>query len=271
MTEIDGRPDQLHARTTRRWSTLIGLVVGLAGVAFVVRALVRNWDEVSAALDGARPTLLLLALGLGGLAMMGIGVAWHTSLRLLGSGLPILSALRGYFVGQLGKYVPGGIWAIMGRGEWARSAGVRGAVAYTSVMLSMGSAYLAALVLVAVLVPLSGLFDSGADVRFALVLLLLPLGFLLIHPKVFGFIIKTFGRVGARPDAIVVPTWGASTAVVLQQVPSWLLIGGVSLTISAALGDTGDAVNIISATAIAWIVGFLVLPTPGGIGVREAA
>jgi uncharacterized membrane protein YbhN (UPF0104 family) len=59
--------------------------------------------------------------------------------------------------------------------------------------------------------------------------------------------------------------------VVLQQLPSWLLIGLASVTIAAAFGNSGTAVNLISATVISWVIGFLALPVPGGIGVRESA
>jgi uncharacterized membrane protein YbhN (UPF0104 family) len=70
--------------------------------------------------------------------------------------------------------------------------------------------------------------------------------------------------------AVIVPSWRTSAFIVLQQVPSWVLIGSVSIAIVAGLGVTADPVNLVLATAVAWIVGFVALPTPGGIGVREA-
>lgn len=270
---IDDQQAESRAPRTRRavlWSTVIGSAIGLLGAGFVGRAFVQNRDQVSEALSRANIGLLLVAVGLGALGMTGIGLAWRASLRVLGNDLDLVSALRGYFVGQLGKYVPGGVWAIMGRGEWARSEGVPAVIAYSSVMLSMGSAYLAALVLVAILVPLSGMLTAAADGGYFLVLLLLPLGFLLIHPTVIKAGLRLLRRLSGRELRIEVPTWRGSAGVVLQQIPSWLLIGSASLVIAAAFGTSGGAVNVISATAVAWVVGFITLPVPGGIGVREA-
>lgn len=271
MSGATQRPDGPDkSRSLRRWSRLIGVAIGLAGIAFVVRAVVRDWDEVSRAISEANPWFLVLALALGGVAMTGIGLAWHTSLRALGTRLSLVDSMRGYFVGQLGKYVPGGVWAIMGRGEWARSGGVPGALAYTSVLLSMGTAYLAALTLTAILLPLSGFLEADDDARYLLVLLLLPIGFALLVPRILERIFTLLRRLTSRELEIVVPRWRTSVLIVLQQVPSWVLIGLVSVAIAAGLGGSADALNLIWATAVAWIVGFIALPTPGGIGVREA-
>lgn len=259
-----------RSSSARNWSTVVGFAVGLAGLAFVAGAVVRDWDEVSAAIQRASIGLLVLAMALAALGMTGIGLAWYTSLRILGARLSVLSSLRGYFVGQLGKYLPGGVWAIMGRGEWARGGGIPGALAYTSVLLSMGSAYLAALTLAVILLPLPGSVASSGSSRFLLVLLLLPLGYLLLHPRVLEWLLAVTRRVTTRDLELAVPPWRRSVLIVLQQLPSWLAIGGVTIAVVAALGARGNPLNLVWATAVAWIVGFVALPTPGGIGVREA-
>src|SRR5690606_7667192 len=164
-----------------RWARAVGILIGLVGTAFVVRVLVQNREEVGTATANADWVPLVGAFIAACLGMTGIGLAWRAALRTLGARLGVLSSLRGYFVGQLGKYVPGGVWVIMGRGEWARAEGVGGPVAYSSVLLSMGSAYLAAILLSATLMPFARILGSSGELRLLLVLLLLPLGFALIH------------------------------------------------------------------------------------------
>lgn len=272
MTTSHGTPatPRNNPHRAKRWSTLIGAVIGVVGAVFVVKVLIDNRAEVADAASNARPGPILLAVVLGALGMTGIGLAWRSALRILGTDLPVLSALRGYFVGQLGKYVPGGVWAIMGRGEWARSEGVPAALAYSSVLLSMGSAYLAAVVLVAVLIPLSGLLTADGGAEYLLIFLLLPVGFAAIHPKVVNSVLRVVRRATGRELAMEVPTWAGSAGVVARQIPSWIMIGLANLSLAAAFGVSGDVVNVMSATAVAWVVGFLALPVPGGIGVREA-
>lgn len=254
-----------------RWPGVVGSIIGLVGVAFVVRTFLDNRQEVLDAAGSARPALLAVAWVLGLAGMTGIGLAWRSALLVLGGELGVAVALRGYFVGQMGKYVPGGIWAIMGRGEWARNEGVAGSVAYSSVVASIGSAYLAAVLVAVALLPFSGLLGSSGDARFAPVLALLPIGFALIHPRVVRSILTVIRRVTRREIRLDVPSWGQSAGLVVRQIPSWFLIGSATLLVSAALGSSGDPANLISAAAVSWVVGFLALPVPGGIGVREAA
>lgn len=253
-----------------RWARAVGILIGLVGTAFVVRVLVQNREEVGTATANADWVPLVGAFIAACLGMTGIGLAWRAALRTLGARLGVLSSLRGYFVGQLGKYVPGGVWAIMGRGEWARAEGVGGPVAYSSVLLSMGSAYLAAILLSATLMPFARILGSSGELRLLLVLLLLPLGFALIHPRIASQVLGLLRRFTRRPLEMAVPRWGHSASIVLRQVPSWLLIGSASALIGMALGDSGDLANIVVATSVAWVVGFIALPVPGGIGVREA-
>src|SRR5690606_35586014 len=97
-------------------------------------------------------------------------------------------------------------------------------VAYSSVLLSMGSAYLAAVLVAAALGPLAGIVGSEADLRVLLVLLFLPIGFALIHPRVLAVGLGVVRRVTGRRLDLAVPEWSQSARIVLRQVPSWFLI-----------------------------------------------
>lgn len=258
-------------RSPRRWSAAAGAVIGLAGAALVARALYQERDEIAQAWSNAKPALLLVAFVFVGFAMTGIGLAWRSWLRALGGTLDVARALRGYFVGQLGKYLPGGVWAIMGRAEWARSEGIPARIAYSSVFLSIGSAFLAAVMLAAIVLPISDLTSSAGDRRYLLVLLLLPIGFGLLHPRALEAVLGLLRRTTGRELDIEVPSWATSSGIVVQQLPSWFLIGTASWVIGNAFGSRGDLANILVAVAISWVIGFLALPVPGGLGVREAA
>jgi glycosyltransferase 2 family protein len=267
---LDGGAGSTSPRARSRWvSTIVGVTIGLAGGAFVVRALLDERDEVLAILPEAEPLWLVLAVLFAGAAMTGIGLTWRAALRLLGAELGVISALRGYFVGQLGKYVPGGVWAVMGRGEWARREGIPGPTAYTSVLLSMGTANLSAILLVALLVPFSGLVER--EPGYTWVLAFLPLGFLAVHPMILGAGLRLLRRLTGRELVVDVASWSASSWLVIRQLPSWIAIGLVSILVTRALGaSVVDPLELISATALAWAIGFIILPVPGGIGVREA-
>ena len=259
------KPDSSLKRILRA----LGIVIGLLGVVFVSRELIRNWGEVSRAVRGADPLLLLAAVLVAMVSMGSIGLGWRRCLAVLGVRRPLLDVLRSYFVGQLGKYIPGGIWPVVGRAEMARRDGVGGAAAYGSTVLSMGVTYLAA-ALVALSALLMGAGDLGG-LSWWPALGLLVAGLIALHPTVAQSVLRIVRRLSGRELDLVVPSWRTSVLLLFIHIPAWLGIGWSTWLVAAAV-DPGapDFRNLVYATSLAWLIGFIAVGVPGGIGVREA-
>src|ERR1019366_7313498 len=94
---------------------LLAVAVGLA-----VYGLASQWTQVHtdlaklAAGEVAGAALCVIA-GLGCMLL-----AWRALLADLGSPLPLPAAIRVMFIGQLGKYVPGAVWALAAQVELSR-------------------------------------------------------------------------------------------------------------------------------------------------------
>lgn len=248
---------------------VFGVAIGLVGVGFVVRELIRNWDDVSAAVSGADPLLLLAAFLVGLVSMAAIGLAWRRCLSTMEVARPALTVLRAYFVGQLGKYVPGGIWPVVGRAEMARREGIGGAAAYGSTVLSMVLTYLAA-ALVAMSALLIGAGGDGQSSWWP-ALVLLVLGVIALHPIPAERALRLLRRFGRRELKLEVPSWGTSISLLLRHVPAWLGISAATWLVASTL-DSGTPTfqNLVYATTLSWLLGFIAVGVPGGIGVREA-
>jgi glycosyltransferase 2 family protein len=249
----------------RHLASAVGLLIGGAGIAFIVRTLWRNRAEVGAALSALDPWLALVALLLGVTAMVQIGLAWRRALAIVGERRPVVDTLYRYYVGQLGKYVPGGIWPVVGRAEMARRGGVGAGAAYSSTVLSLATTYLGAMAVAVATLPFA--LDGQRAQRW--VLLLLPLGVLALHPRVIALALSWTERLTGRRAAVTIPSWGTSARLLARHVPAWLAIGLATWTVAAALGDAGTLGNVVFATTLSWVVGFLIIPVPGGVGVRE--
>lgn len=257
-------------RRRLRWaSTGTGLVLAAVAVAFVTRSLVRDRQEIGDALRDASYGWLLVGLLLAAVGMTAIAVPWQHAIRLLGSEMPLRQVVSRYFVGEIGKYVPGGIWPVLGRGELAARSGLGRTTAYGSVLLSLVALYLAAmLVVVAGLPALLGGDDGSGPVA---VVLLLPVGLLALHPKAVGAAAAAARRVTGRELVLEVPSWGSSVSLVARYVPSWLAIGTATWAVARALDPSADLLQVPVAAVLSWVVGFVLVPVPGGVGVREAA
>lgn len=256
--------------TRSRTAAVLGGVVGLVGFGFVVQIFVERREETGDILARSEvwPLACALVLGLAGMSI--IGAAWNKLLGLLDHRIPTAVAYRSYFVGQLGKYVPGGVWAVVGRGEWARRSGVTAAAAYSSTVLSMVTAYLAAAVVTAGLLPI-----TATQIGFPPLALLVGglgvIGVPLLHPRVMEPALTLLRRISRKRVQISAPPFPATMGIVAMQAITWVCIGTGTWLIAWGFGADVSWPVAMVATAASWVIGMLVLPVPGGIGIREGA
>ena len=247
------------------------MIVGVAAAAvcawFVGHRLADDWPAARHAMASASIGWLVVAVVLAAAGMTAIAFAWRAVLDELGHRRPLGLVVAWYFAGEIGKYVPGGVWPIVGRGELARRGDVPRTAAYSSVALSLGLLYLASGLVACALLPFA-LDALGGPL--ALVLLVPPLGVAALHPAVSGRVEAVAERVLRRPIGIRVPSFGEALALLLRYVPVWLLIGGATWSVARALDPHAGPARIVLATAVSWLAGFAAVPVPGGVGVREA-
>lgn len=231
----------------------------------MARTLINKWDEVSDAFRqmDALPLAASLVLALGALII--IGSTWSTILRHRNHHIPTSTAVSWYFTGQLGKYVPGGIWAIVGRAEMAVRGGTNRTDAYVSTGISMMTTYLASIVVISVgsilswTYPIIG-FALLLGGIFGLVLYAQPS----IHTTVLGFSKKFL------PKGIVLAPWQVLLRYTTVQTPAWILMSLSTSITASAFGAQVSITEMFFFTATSWLIGFIAIGVPGGIGVRES-
>jgi uncharacterized membrane protein YbhN (UPF0104 family) len=248
-------------------STVVGIVVGGVAAAFVVRALVQEWPRVSREVAHAHVGWLVLALVAASAAIVDVAWGWRYVLRTLGSEVAPRRVVPWFLVGEVAKYVPGGVWSVMGRGELANRGGVGRRRAYVSVALSLVTAYLAAMVVAAVFLPFAA---DGATSWYGLCLLVLPLGVIGLHPRVLSAVFALASRLLRRQLDLPVPTWRESLLLVARYIPAWLLVGTATWAVARSITADVSFPRVVFAAVLSWVVGFLAVPVPSGAGVREA-
>jgi glycosyltransferase 2 family protein len=260
-------PGWLRSRRLR--NILRFTVLAVFGAVLVV-VLARRWHEV-------RP--LLHDLSVTGVALAAVAVlsgiyatflCWRAVLSDLGSPLPLGGGMRVFFLGQLGKYLPGSLWPLLAQMELGRDYKVprrsSGAAVAIFLLLILGTGLLVA----AIALPLLG---GDALLRYWWVLLVLPVAAVLLHPPVLNRLLALGLRLARRepmPTPLSLP--GVLRAVGWGLV-SWLLYGIHVWVLARMLGVAGAGIlpRSIGAFAAAWCVGFLVVIAPAGGGAREAA
>jgi len=257
----------LRRLATNRWVRLGLLVLALG---FCVYALASQRAEAAAALQKLSWAAVAGAVAA---AIVGLGcqmLAWRTVLRDLGSPLSLRSATRIFFVAGLGKYVPGAVWAATAQVELARGHDVPRKRSATATVVSMLITLATGLLVAAVALPLSSR-DAARHYWWALVLLVPAL--IALYPPLTGRVLDWLLRLARRP-----PLERRVSAAGMARAVTWSLVGwgffGLHawLLVGSVTGRGADVLLIsVGAYALAWSVGFILIPFPGGLGPREVA
>jgi hypothetical protein len=174
------------------------------------------------------------------------------------------------FVGQLGKYVPGAVWAVAAQVELARDYGVPRRRSATASLVAMAVTLVVGLIAAGVTLPL---VSAHAVRQYWWVLAIAPLAALCLHPAIIRYGLDLVLRVLRRAPLEGSVSGGGMRRALAWTTLGWLCYGAHAwFLISVFAGKGGHTFALsLGAYALAWAVGFLLVFFPGGIGPREVA
>ena len=246
----------------------LGLLLVL-GVVLAVRQLSGQAGEVGDGLADLSAGPVLAAF-VATFASLGLSLlTWRATLAGLGTQVPLRPAAQIFFLGQLGKYVPGSVWPVLAQMELGAAHGLSRTVVGTAGLLQLAIGVPGALLLGALAVPALLSAGSGA---YALLLLALPLALVALWPPVLGPLLDRALRLVRRPPleqrlrlpAVVRVAALSGAANVVLGLQAWFLARDLGAS------DPYLLPIVVGAFVLATVAGLLALPVPAGAGVREA-
>ncbi|MGL5809882.1 MAG: lysylphosphatidylglycerol synthase domain-containing protein [Nocardioides sp.] len=237
------------------------------GAVFLVAVLAFGWlglrgrfDEVGAALLDTSPGGVAAGLALVLAGLSATGLLWLRLMSRLGRPLPPRDGLAVFFVGQLGKYLPGSVWSIGAQADLARRHAVAARVTVAVGLLFLGYHLATAVLFAAGAFLFGGLSSPWPDWVSAVALVAAAVG---LAPGIVR-------RLGTRVAGRELRHGGRDTVVAVGLMSgAWTAYAGALVLLSpdrpwrelAALGG---------AFAAAYAAGVVVVFAPAGVGVREA-
>ncbi|WP_209307497.1 lysylphosphatidylglycerol synthase domain-containing protein [Geodermatophilus sp. DF01_2] len=243
--------------------------LAIAIAASIVYAVIRLWPDV-------RDTLLSLngwtiaasfAAALGAIAAN--VKAWQAVLRELDHEVATVEAGQIYLVGQLGKYLPGSVWAFVLQMELSLRAGIPRARSFAASLVLVGLSTTAALVLGLLGVPT--LVEVGGAAVWG-VAVLVPIALVCAIPPVLSRLVDLFLRILGRAGLGHRLRLRGLLRVLGWSALAWTLFGVhfYLLGIGAGSDLSPSLTNAIGSFALAMTAGLLAVASPSGLGVREA-
>nr|WP_246304793.1 lysylphosphatidylglycerol synthase domain-containing protein [Nocardioides thalensis] len=226
-----------------------------------------RWDEIGDAIATTGPGELLLAVAVALAGLLLTAVLWRHLLSRLGSSVPQRDAAAIFFVGQLGKYIPGSVWSFAAQAQLGRRHRVpaRSSVAASSVFLllhtfsgvTLGSALAAAGVLDTDLPRWLWALAAVAGVAALLPPIVRPLG-----SRIAGRpLVEEAGN--GRHETYTARDLAVAVALMLG---TWTAYGAALVVL---LPSTVDPAAVVGAFALSHAAGVLLVFAPAGLGARE--
>jgi glycosyltransferase 2 family protein len=226
----------------------------------------RRWADIHHALARIGPLAALGAL----VALLFMQFAtlriWQVLLAGLGSRLSTAVAGRIFFIGQLGKYLPGSVWPVLMQMELGSAYKVPRAKSASASVLTMLLSLLTGLITALVTLPF-----AAHSTGYLWVFLAAPVLIGCLHPRVLNPLLRLAFRLARRP-VLDEPLTGRVLAHALAwSFAAWVFNGLQIWLLTVKLGaPLGQAVLLsLGGYAFAWCVGFLVIFASAGVGIRE--
>ena len=251
------------------WKRIIQVVVLLLALGFLAALLASQWQALQAYEWRLEPGWALLAL-------IGLGLSWGWEVGLwryilgsLGGSLRYWQALRIWFLSNIVRYIPGNVWQFLSMVELAAEQGVGRLATLTSIVLHQAISTAAGLALAALYFAWAG--EGVWFARLRPFLYGLPLGLLLLQPRLLERGLNWLLARLRRPPLRVTLTWAQIWALLGGYAIVWLVMGASFAALVRALTPVtwAQLPTLAAVFTAAYVIGFLSLLTPSGLGVRE--
>lgn len=260
--------------------TILKVLIFIAVVIWVILELCKSWDKISVVSWRADYYWLLFSAIFYFLAYIPTSMFWRYSMWSLGQSPGVYESIRAYYIGHLGKYVPGkAIVVVLRSGLLNRertSVGIAAAAVFLETLTMMASgAFLSALIVI--------IWFRGMENGFWFMLLAMGMAIcagLPIIPPIFRRLAKWVGvergdveidrKLRGLGFRTLAAGWGLTILTwLLLGLSLWCVVNGVGVVKGSLFANGFELMaRFTLAASFSVVLGF-VLMMPGGIGVRD--
>lgn len=242
---------------------------------FVGRALVRAWRDYQAnALDVQLSWTPILISGLIFLCTYAVLIeTWRAVVRQWGERLGYVDAARIWTISNLTRYLPLKIWQIPVMGRMAHRAGISPVAAAGAAIIGLVVNITAGFIIGLALSPAMLESARPGAARIGTLFAAVAAVGLLALPWLVPRLLRIASRVVRRPIEVGALPMRAIGIALVGNLIAWVMYGAAFRQFArGVVGDVpGSLADWVAAWAISYVVGYIFLFLPAGIGIREGA
>ncbi|OGC93795.1 MAG: hypothetical protein A2142_07155 [candidate division Zixibacteria bacterium RBG_16_48_11] len=260
-----------HTVRNKAWLRALSYLIIVLVFYFLLKSLYQNWGNIAWSKLHFKLFYLLMS---GTVVFLSYAISiysWKLVLAEIGERVSYLQALKILGKSQLGKYLPGGIWMTASRLYLAEQEGLSKSRVLLASVVEQEYVFVTALVLSILFL---GFHGSLLELNLSgLNLLFLLLALLFLNPLSLTYLLK----LGMRLFRLEYQNWRFGLRLYLILVLGygicWILqgLGFFLLAKSFYDLDLGWLKTFIGIYLSSWVIGFVAIFAPGGLGIREGS
>lgn len=250
--------------------TILIVALILAIFYFLIANLVKNWQKIP--FESLRFNLTNLAISFAFLLfnILLFIKGWKDIINRLGRNISYRTAFWIISLSQVAKYMPGGIWFALGRVYLGKSKKLNAEAVAISVVIETGLTFLGCILLFLLSIIFSRQ-QTFTNTFFLIPIFLLFL--ILLQPSVLNRLINIALRIFKRPMINLEMSYFQLLKLSMYFLGFLIaqIIGFYFLINSIYPVAVSQIFELAAAYILSWMIGFVAIFAPGGLGVREGA
>lgn len=246
-----------------------GLVLGLLILFFMIREIAANWSAIAPYLQNMKVPVFLLSVLIYAAAFLLTGYNWTYLLWKMEKGPGRREYMNAHMVSALARYIPGGIWSIVGKAYFCNQKGVSKQATSVSIILEYVFQIASSGLFFVLLLPF--ILKTGMKAWLAGLVILAEALILLILPWCINLGILILSKLLKEDCGDIRLKRSSVYGILLRYAGAWIVTGlGLIVLVSAfSKVDLLQGIVLAFSYPVSWVVGFL-SPSPNGMGIREA-
>lgn len=247
---------------------MAGICLAIIIIGFMVQQFFQNWQDIKPYLANMNPWIMLAAVVIYMMAFLATGYNWSYILWTMDSKHNRKEYLNIHMVSALARYIPGGIWNIVGKALMCTEKEVEKSATTASMILEyvfqIISSGLFCVFFIPVLIRevLTPPLMAAALIGVVVLIVLLPWGVRLGT--------RLLGKLFREDLSSLKLNNNYVYKILIRYILVWLLTGvGLIVLVKAFKPIEGmQGLYLVLSYPVSWVAGFL-SPSPNGMGIRE--
>ncbi len=250
-------------------------VLKVAGVAlsavilwFMIKSFVENWADIEPYLNNLKISWFVVSIIIYAVAFLGTGLNWSKLLYEMDQTITVTDYLNIHMVSALARYIPGGIWNIVGKAYMCTEKKVDKGATTVSMVLEYVFQIVSSALFILFFIPV--VLEQYIGKTGIVLLIIAIVAAVILMPWGINLGIRIVSKMMKSDYESIHLERGYIYKVLIRYVVVWLItgIGLIILMYSFTDITARQSLYLVLSYPLSWVVGFL-SPSPNGMGVRE--